>query len=119
MHRTGSVERDRPRRIAGSSVDEEAELVVVGLPLSMTARSGPAAKAASTEARPLATVVGVPVETYDERFTTVTADEAMIEAGHARPGPPRVVDKVAAAVMLQAGSTPAADLAMSPASERT
>ena len=54
----------------------------------------------------LATVVGVPVETYDERFTTVTAERALAEAGVRGPARRQVVDKVAAAVILQAGSTP-------------
>ena len=42
---------------------------------------GPAAKRATTEAKQMASVVGVPVEMYDERFTTVTAERGMLEAG--------------------------------------
>ena len=47
-------------------------------------------------------MVGVPVEMYDERFTTVTAERGMLEAGLDAPARRKVVDKVAAAVMLQA-----------------
>ena len=66
--------------------DEEAECVVVGLPLSLSGQDGPAARAARKEVAALATVVGVPVETYDERFTTVTAERALPRAGcAARP----------------------------------
>jgi putative Holliday junction resolvase len=43
----------------------------------------------------------VPVELYDERFTTVTAERGMIEAGLDAKQRRRLVDKVAAAVMLQ------------------
>jgi len=50
----------------------------------------------------LATVVGVPVEMYDERFTTVTAEAAMREAGLSGQRQRLIVDKMAAAVMLQA-----------------
>ena len=63
---------------------------------------GPAAKAATKEAEQLATVVGVPVEMYDERFTTVTAEAAMREAGLSGQRQRLIVDKMAAAVMLQA-----------------
>jgi putative Holliday junction resolvase len=38
---------------------------------------------------------------HDERLTTVTADRSMMEAGMRAPERRRVVDKVAAAVMLQ------------------
>ena len=81
--------------------EEEAEIVVVGLPLNMNGSSGPAAKAAIDEAAALATVVSVPVVTFDERRTTVTADQAMIEANMRAQARRRIVDKIAAAVMLQ------------------
>lgn len=89
------------RRIADLVAEEEAEVVVVGLPLNMDGSLGPAARAAVAEAEALATVVGVPVETSDERRTTVTADQAMREFGMNAPARRKVVDKVAAAVMLQ------------------
>ena len=82
-------------------VEEEAEAVVVGLPLNMNGSLGPAAQAAIAEADALATVVGVPVETHDERRTTATADAAMLEFKMNATERRRVVDKVAAAVMLQ------------------
>jgi putative holliday junction resolvase len=81
--------------------DEEADVIVVGLPLNMNGSEGPAAKAAITVARQLATLVDVPVEMHDERRTTVTADRSMIEAGLKAPARRQLVDKVAAAVMLQ------------------
>jgi putative Holliday junction resolvase len=80
----------------------EIELVVVGLPLSLDGTKGPAARAAEKEAAQLASVVGVPVAMYDERFTTVTAERGMLEAGLDARQRRKVVDKVAAAVMLQA-----------------
>ena len=99
--RSGSVEQDH-RRIAALVTEEEAIRVVVGLPLSMDGSMGPAAKAAVAEAAKLASVVGVPVETYDERLTTVTADRSMMEARMRAEARRRIVDKIAAAVMLQA-----------------
>lgn len=88
--------------IARIARDEEVEVIVVGLPLSMSGEHGPAAKAAVAEAKRLATVVDVPVEMHDERLTTVTADRAMMAADMRAPERRKVVDKVAAAVMLQA-----------------
>lgn len=100
LHRSGSVKRDH-LAIAELVVEEEADIVVVGLPLNMNGSSGPAARAAIDEAAALATVVGVPVVTFDERRTTVTADQAMIEANMRAQARRRIVDKIAAAVMLQ------------------
>lgn len=101
VHRSKSRRHDHAA-IAKLVVDEECEVVVVGLPLSLDGQHGPAAKGAVKEARQLATVVGVPVEMYDERFTTVTAERAMLEAGLNAQQRRRVVDKAAAGVMLQA-----------------
>ena len=75
--------------------------MVVGLPLSLDGSHGRAARAATKEARQLASVVGMPVDMYDERFTTVTAERGMLEAGLDARKRREVVDKVAAAVMLQ------------------
>jgi putative Holliday junction resolvase len=100
LQRSGSIRRDH-QAIAALVLEEEAEAVVVGLPLNMNGSSGPAAKAAVAEANALATVVGVPVYTSDERRTTVSADRAMIEAGMNAQARRKVVDKVAAAVLLQ------------------
>jgi putative Holliday junction resolvase len=100
IQRSGSPARDH-QVIAKLVLEEEAEAVVVGLPLNMNGSEGPAAKAAVAEAKALATVVGVPVHTSDERRTTVTADRAMMEAGMGAQARRKVVDKVAAAVLLQ------------------
>ncbi len=100
LQRSDSVRRDH-QAIAELVVEEEADIVVVGLPLNMNGSTGPAAQAAIDEASALATVVDVPVVTFDERRTTVTADQAMIEANMRAQARRRIVDKIAAAVMLQ------------------
>ena len=100
LQRSGSRRRDH-EAIAKLVAEEEAELVVVGLPLNMDGSTGPAAAAAETEARALATVVAVPVVTHDERRSTVTADRILIDAGRRAPQRRKVVDKVAAAIILQ------------------
>jgi putative holliday junction resolvase len=100
LQRSGSMKRDH-EVIARLVIEEEADIVVVGLPLNMNGSSGPAARAAVDEAAALATVVAVPVVTFDERRTTVTADRAMMEAKMNAPARRKIVDKIAAAVLLQ------------------
>ena len=100
LQRSGSVQRDH-QAIAELVMEEEADVVVVGLPLNMNGSTGPAAQAAINEAAALATVVGVPVVTFDERRTTVTADQAMMQANMGAPARRKIVDKIAAAIMLQ------------------
>lgn len=100
VDRCGDRGRDH-RRIAELADEAEAEVVVVGLPLSLDGSIGPAARRALDEADELAEVVGRPVETWDERLSTVTAErslQAQELRGKARRA---VVDKVAAAVILQ------------------
>lgn len=100
LQRSGSERRDH-EAIAKLVVEEECVRIVVGLPLSLDGSMGRAAKSAVAEVGRLATVVGVPVETYDERLTTVSAERALMEAKMRADARRRVVDKVAAAVMLQ------------------
>ncbi len=100
LERAGDPAADH-QAIAALVVELEAERVVVGLPISMGGGMGPAARAAMAESEALATVLAVPVETFDERLTTVAADRILL-AGRVRGGARRrVVDKIAAAVILQ------------------
>ena len=90
------------KSIAALVVEHEAECVVVGMPLSMSGRSGEAAIRAGIEVQQMTSVVGVPVYTYDERLTTVAADNILMEQNMNAQDRRKVIDKVAAAVMLQA-----------------
>jgi len=98
--RSGSRDADH-RAIAGVVAEYEAVRVVVGLPLTLAGSTGTAARAAIEEAAAIARVVDVPVETFDERLTTVAADAILRERGMRAEARRRLVDKVAAAVMLQ------------------
>ena len=77
-------------------------MVVVGLPLSLDGSVGPAAKKALAEVERMGAPLRVPIETYDERLTTVTAERLMTDAGLDTRNQRKVVDKIAAAIMLQA-----------------
>lgn len=109
--RSGDADVDR-RALARLVADEEAVGVVVGLPLSLSGAVGPAAQAVLAEIDGWASSMGVPVETVDERFTTVAASQALRAgslagrgraAGGARRrrGARGRVDSVAAALLLQ------------------
>ena len=82
-----------------------ARRVVVGLPLSLNGRRGPAAHAAQADADELARILaprGIPVETFDERLTTVTATRSLRDAGRKGRDQRTRIDQSAAAVLLQA-----------------
>ena len=100
LQRSRSAQHDL-HEIARIARNEEAEVIVVGLPLNMDGSQGASAKRAVAEAERLATVAGVPVEMHDERRTTVSADRSMVDAGLNAIERRQRVDKVAAAIMLQ------------------
>ncbi len=100
LQRSKSRQHDL-HELARIARDEEAEVIVIGLPLNMDGSQGKAAKAAVAEGRRLATLVDVPIEMHDERLTTVTAERSMLDAGLNAIERRKVVDKIAAAIMLQ------------------
>ena len=100
VERTGDPDRDRAA-LAAVVQELGGEVVVVGLPLSLDGGVGPAAQAAQAEAAALAGVLGVPVELADERLTTVSAHRSLAHAGVRSRPRRRVVDQVAATVLLQ------------------
>jgi putative Holliday junction resolvase len=100
------LERGASQRVDHSEIarlvhEEEAVAIVVGLPLNMDGTAGKAAEAALREVERMTTVVGVPVYVHDERLTTVEADRVLMEQKMRAQARRRVVDKVAAAVILQ------------------
>ena len=102
--RTGDVERDR-RHLVELVLEEEAVVVVVGLPLSLDGRRGRAATQAAEEAEALAELLEphhVDVELFDERLTTVSAHQALTAGGAGGRQRRQVVDQAAATVMLEA-----------------
>ena len=95
---------DDHQRIVALATEWEVTLIVVGLPLSLTGKDGPAAIAARSEVDTLQALAGaeLPVVLHDERLTTITAQRSLRDAGVRGRDQTAVVDKVAAAVMLQA-----------------
>jgi putative Holliday junction resolvase len=91
------------RAIVDVALENEAERIIVGLPLSLSGDQGPAARAVLEEVEELRGVAGaaLPVDVHDERFTTVTAERSLVQARMRREARKRIRDAVAAAVMLQ------------------
>ena len=102
LQRSAAGHEEDHRRLAELVEETGASLVVVGLPLSMDGSVGAAAAAALAEADELRGALAVPVETFDERLTTVSAARGLVQRRMRADARRRVVDKVAAAVMLQA-----------------
>ena len=102
IERQRSHEADH-RAIVAIARANDAATIVVGLPLSLSGETGPAARATLDEIEAMRATAGeeVAVEAFDERLTTVTAERSLQEARMRRDARRRVVDKVAAAVMLQ------------------
>jgi putative holliday junction resolvase len=104
VERSGDLTRDH-RAVVDAITEIEAVTVVVGLPLSLSGGSGPAAKAALLEVTSLRQTLeplGISVETADERFTTVEAQRSLTAAGLKGKAARAVIDSAAAMVLLQA-----------------
>lgn len=81
--------------------DREVGKVVVGIPWRLDGSLGLQGEKVMAFVDALRRSVPVPVETWDERFTTVVADERLAEAGVRRRERKSRIDRAAAAVMLQ------------------
>lgn len=101
VQRSGSVEHDHRTLIALAN-EWEAGIIVVGLPLSLDGSVGPAARGVLDEIELLRSVASIPVDTVDERLSTVVAQRHLREMGMDNRKARKVVDKLAAAVLLQA-----------------
>jgi putative transcription antitermination factor YqgF len=91
----GVIEPPDPRRVAELAAEHRAELVIVGLPVSLSGAEGPQATEARAFCDALTLILEVPVETYDERLTTRLADRS------ARAGATAPADALAAAHLLE------------------
>jgi putative Holliday junction resolvase len=104
VERCGDAVRDHVAVLAAVR-EVEAGTVVVGLPLSLSGRTGPAARSVLAEVadlRALFEPLGIKVETADERFTTVEAQRSLTAAGRKGKAARGVIDSAAAMVLLQA-----------------
>ncbi|PWJ47987.1 putative holliday junction resolvase [Quadrisphaera granulorum] len=102
-----TLKRDRAqgsdlRRIVTEVAERDVVEIIVGLPVSLSGREGPAAAAVRDYAAELAgRVVPVPVRLVDERLSTVSAHQALTASGRSGRRHREVVDQVAAVLILQ------------------
>ena len=98
--RSGDLRADH-EALAAVVHDYGAVGVVVGLPVSLSGSSGPAAEAVNQEVASLRERLVVDVETVDERFTTSVASAGLRSAGRRAKRQREVIDAAAAAELLQ------------------
>jgi len=98
--RSGDLRADHDA-LAAVVHDYGAVGVVVGIPLSLSGSSGPAAEAVNEEVASLRERLVVDVETVDERFTTRVASAGLRTAGRKAKRQRDVIDAAAAAELLQ------------------
>ncbi|HXY92595.1 MAG TPA: Holliday junction resolvase RuvX [Acidimicrobiia bacterium] len=100
----GDDPADDYRAILDAAREIGAARIVVGLPLSLDGSQGPAAQSVLAEVgtlKWLARPERIAVDTYDERFSTVVAEQGLFQANVRRSKRRRMVDAAAATVILQ------------------
>jgi putative Holliday junction resolvase len=90
------------RRFRRLVADEGVVLFVVGLPIHLDGGESPKSREAREFGRWLTETTGVPVEFFDERFTSVEAEQALLAADLTRKRRKRRMDMLAAQIMLSA-----------------
>ncbi|WP_071460223.1 Holliday junction resolvase RuvX [Bacillus massilinigeriensis] len=85
------------------SIIKEYEVgkIVVGLPKNMNGSIGPRGEACMHFSRELEKLSGLPVIMWDERLTTMAAERVLLEADVSRSKRKKVIDKMAAMMILQ------------------
>ena len=75
--------------------------LVIGLPINLDGSEGPRAQSTRAFARNLAAHVAVPMVFWDERLSTAAVERQLIEADASRKRRAQVIDRMAAAYILQ------------------
>lgn len=88
-------------RLAALISEEGVERIVLGLPRNMDGSLGPKAREVLKFVETLRGRIPIPVETWDERLTTVEAEQYLREAGVPRRRWAERVNQVAAQILLQ------------------
>jgi putative Holliday junction resolvase len=88
-------------RLSDIITQEGVAALVLGLPFNMDGSEGPRCQATRQFADDLGKVIDLPLTFWDERLSTYAAEQMLIEADLSRKRRQEVIDKVAAAVILQ------------------
>ena len=100
VRRVGSLKRD-VAAVAALVAEQEAEGIVVGLPLSLNGEAGPQAQKTQGFAKALANVLALPIVLWDESLSSVEAEELLIAQGVSRAKRRERIDQTAAALILE------------------
>tara|TARA_Y100001936_G_scaffold71025_1_gene70142 strand:+ start:727 stop:1140 length:414 start_codon:yes stop_codon:yes gene_type:complete len=98
--RSKSIKQDH-KKICELVDEWEVDIVVVGMPYSLNGSKGLAAKTVEKEVKELSSALEVPVATQDERLTTAMAAKELAIQGLDSKKQRKVIDQVAASVILQ------------------
>jgi putative Holliday junction resolvase len=79
----------------------QVDTVVIGLPKNMNGTIGPRAEASMQFAKEIESKFAVPTVLWDERLTTMAAERVLLEADVSRKKRKKVIDKMAAVMILQ------------------
>ena len=93
--------RDDLRSLARLARRYGASAIVIGNPLNMSGEAGPQAIKTHAFAADLGQLTGLPIHLWDERLTSEEAHQILYQAGHKRQDHAKVVDQVAATLILQ------------------
>lgn len=89
------------QEIARRAQAEEAQGIVVGLPLNADGTRGPSAEAAAAFAKSLGKHTEIPITLWDEFLTTFEAEEELLAADVSRKKRREVIDQMAAVHLLE------------------
>jgi putative Holliday junction resolvase len=105
VHPLTTIERADPRSdleaVRALLADRQVERVIVGLPLNMDGSESSSSASARAFAQTLSENLGLPVELHDERLSSFEARERLKQGTLRRSERKRVVDQVAAMVILE------------------
>ncbi len=93
------------QKVAHAVKEYDVQMVVVGYPVNMNGTVGPRAEKCAQFAELLKTKVDVPVELWDERATTLEAQNYLSETGTYGKKRKEVIDEVAATIILESYMT--------------
>jgi putative Holliday junction resolvase len=88
-------------RLLALAAQENVGGIVLGLPINMDGSEGPRAQSTRAFARNLAKLSPLPVVFWDERLSTAAVERMLIESDRSRATRSRILDKLAAAYILQ------------------
>jgi len=89
------------KRLLAIAAERQAGLFVLGLPLNMDGSEGPRVQSTRAFARNLGKLTPLPIAFWDERLSTAAVERMLIDADTSRARRAEIVDKLAAAYILQ------------------